>query len=786
MHSNGNAAIGAALPYSEPATLVPAGLNTANYSLTAGNSFYWDKKAMNEAPGDYGKARVTHWLGDANIYERIAPTRGSEKNPLEYRVWYNYPGQSSPLATGALDLPTAIARVLDDGSTQLSQLGRNDLGKVTSSVDPAGRTTSFIYAANQTDLLEVRQQAGSTTELLAQFTYNTQHLPLTAVDAAGQTNWFGYNASGQLVAATNALGQTLSLAYDTNGYLTNITGALPEAVTSFTYDGFGRVRTVTDSQGYTVTYDYDALDRPTKVTYPDASYEQIAYENLDPVLTRDRMGRWTAQTFDALRHLTAVQDALGRVTSFDWCRCGALDSITDPLGRTTSWLRDLQGRATTKAYPDGTLAQYAYEKGTSRLKSVTDAKRQTTIYDYFVDNNLKQVTYSNAVVATPSVAFAYDATYNRLSTMTDRTGTTRYGYNPIATPPVLGAGRLFSVDGPLANDTVTYSYDALGRVTNRAINNVSINVTHDALGRVTVVTNALGIFTNAYLGATGQVTTNIYPNGQMTSFSYCDNTNDRRLQTIWHKNGSGETVSRFDYTYNADGQIATWTQQADAQTPTVWVMDYDPVNQLLGVTVRGNNLAGVVLKKFVYGYDPAGNRLGESIKTASTSSLVSANCNDLNQLTALSGGGPVLFKGSLNKPGTVRVGGNPAAFDDRTSNFWGTAQVSLGTNVVPVVSADFNNNRATNVYQLVVTNSGVAETLTYDLNGNLVSALTATSTNTYTWDAANRLLSISQISFTNPYLASRFSYQTVWADGSRLTNFRTTRWCSRRGSSGAD
>src|SRR5437867_9803908 len=96
---------------------------------------------------------------------------------------------------------------------------------------------------------------------------------------------------------------------------------------------------------------------------------------------------------------------------------------------------------------------------TSRVKSVADARNQTTIYDYFKDNKLKQLTYSNAVIATPSVAFTYDANYNRVLTMTDGIGTTTYGYNPVTVPPLLGAGLLATVDGPLDNDTITYFYD---------------------------------------------------------------------------------------------------------------------------------------------------------------------------------------------------------------------------------------------------------------------------------------------------------------------------------------
>jgi len=51
-------------------------------------------------------------------------------------------------------------------------------------------------------LLEVRQAVGATNELLSRFTYNSQHLPLTAVDAAGQTNTFGYSANGQLLTGS--------------------------------------------------------------------------------------------------------------------------------------------------------------------------------------------------------------------------------------------------------------------------------------------------------------------------------------------------------------------------------------------------------------------------------------------------------------------------------------------------------------------------------------------------------------------------------------------------------
>jgi hypothetical protein len=46
--------------------------------------------------------------------------------------------------------------------------------------------------------------------------------------------------------------------------------------------------------------------------------------------------------------------------------------------------------------------------------------------------------------------------------------------------------RIAPVDGPLTDDTITYTYDALGRVVVRAINGGANTVTwtFDALGRV--------------------------------------------------------------------------------------------------------------------------------------------------------------------------------------------------------------------------------------------------------------------------------------------------------------
>lgn len=756
-----------AIPFSEPADIVPPGtsLATFNQFINSRNTFYWDKKAMAEAPGDYTKARITHWLHteDINVASDIPE---SSKNPFENRVWNNYPGQTWPAGTenSTSNKPSKVARVLDDGTTQLYQYEYNSFGKTTKITDPLGRVTTYAYDSNGLDLLTVYQRnpagasidpEGQNADKLAAYTYNAQHEPLTATDTSGKTTIYTYYPNGQVNTVTNAKGEISTYAYDPNGYLQSITGPVAGAITSFGYDGFGRLRTTTDSQGYAVTTDYDAIggapaktmDRIAKITYPDGTYEETTYDRLDPEWTRDRLGRWSRKFYDPLRRLIVDQDPLYRITIYDWCNCGSLEGITDPNQNRTSWVRDIQGRVTDKVYADQTSMHYTYENTTSRLRATTDAKGQSTNYLYFLDNNLQQVSYTNAPIATPTVSYTYDLVYSRAATMTDGTGLTTYGYNPVAVPPALGSARLASVDGPLANDTITYSYDELGRAIDRSINGAAnaASMVYDALGRVQTMTNPLGAFTYTYVNTTDRIDHVNLPGGQKTQYAYFDNLGDQRLKQIKNLNPSAKIISQFDYLYNSVGDITSWTvRQGGAATASVYGLGYDAADQLRSAMLKKVQ-GGTVLKQYDYDYDNAGNRFTEQ----NGSLVTTSGFNDLNQLTNQSGGGKMHFRGAVSKPSTVTVGGNPATVD-ANDMFDGVADVVTGNNTVPVVATDASGNIQTNNYQVTVS-SGANRTLSYDLNGNE----TNDGSKTCEWDAANRLTAVN---YTNTTKRTEFTY----------------------------
>lgn len=98
-----------------------------------------------------------------------------------------------------------------------------------------------------------------------------------------------------------------------------------------------------------------------------------------------------------------------------------------------------------------------------------------------------------------------------MATRTDGTGVTTYAYHPVGG---LGAGQLATVDGPLIDDTITYTCDQLGRVIVRAINSVGVTLAFDALGRVTSEVNVLGTFGYTYDGVSGRVAGVTHPNQQ--------------------------------------------------------------------------------------------------------------------------------------------------------------------------------------------------------------------------------------------------------------------------------
>ena len=712
------------LPASLSSSDVPTGFSAANGNLNKYVVLHWDRLAFAGGP-TLANATITNLTVGATQYDGHAWARNlalGVKRPLESRIWYEH-GATTPW-------PTKIGRILEGGGSQVTTMTYNSKGMVTSKIDPVGRQTNYTYATNGLDLLQVEQVRSGGTDIIQQYSnYNSQHLPGTITDAAGQDTDITYNSAGQPLTVTNAKNETTTYTYDTDGYLQTVTGPVTGATTTYTYDAQGRIESVEDADGYVVVTDYDALNRVTQRTYPDDTTETNTYSRLDLVEQKDRLGRITRHFYDGFGRRIATRDPAGRTISQVWCDCGALEALIDANGNRTRWERDVQGRVTREIRADNTTdTLYTYD-ASGRLKTITDPKDQVTTHSYNADDSLSGTAYTDEEIETPNVSYTYDAYYARVASMVDGIGTTSYTF---VAPGTNGAGQVATVDGPLGNDTIAYTYDELGRVIQRTINGTANQVdwTFDALGRVTSEENLLGEFTYTYDGVTNRLATVTYPNDQTSTYSYMNDENDHRLQTIHHKYPNASTLSKFDYTYDTVGNILTWRQQADT-TAVTWKYGYDAADQLIRAVKHATDTNETILKRYAYAYDPAGNRTVEQIDDAITLSAY----DGLNRVTSQAPGGPLVVAGSLNEAGTVTISGVPAVVD-ANNNFRGVVPTTSGTNTFTVVAKDASGNTTTRQYEVSVT--GATKTFTYDANGNL----TADGTRTFEWDARNQLLAV--------------------------------------------
>ncbi|MFZ1220872.1 MAG: RHS repeat-associated core domain-containing protein, partial [Chthoniobacterales bacterium] len=122
--------------------------------------------------------------------------------------------------------------------------------------------------------------------------------------------------------------------------------------------------------------------------------------------------------------------------------------------------------------------------------------------------------------------------------------------------------------------------------------------------------NALGRFDRTYDGVTPRLTQTVaQTTGHTTNYSYFGNDHDRRLQTLQNLAPGGANLSRFDYTYDVEGQIMSWNRQLGTTTSGRW-FDYDDARQLLSARNALFPSAATEVNGFVY--DNAGNRTSDS------------------------------------------------------------------------------------------------------------------------------------------------------------------------------
>jgi RHS repeat-associated protein len=325
----------------------------------------------------------------------------------------------------------------------------------------------------------------------------------------------------------------------------------------------------------TTTFSYDALNRLTRESLPDASSTTYTYDGLGNLSSLTDPGGRLAYTYNAVNLLTSVTEPSGARTSFSYDAADNRTATTYPNGVTITQAYDAARRPIdiwAKTSAGATLNRFTYGytnsatgKDTGLRQRVTDAAGNTTTYAYDgLDRLVQARTTTSAGAVSSDYRYTYDGNSNRL-TETLGASTTTSSYN--------AANQL------TASGATTYAYDANG------------NNTSSSSGRAM-----------AY-NAANQTVSITPPGGSAIPMAYAGPTQDQRIRagaTTFRNNllgVAGETTGTASTYYSRDNRGALLSERTPAGT---FYYLFDALGSVTGLT----NTSGAVVA--TYTYDPFG------------------------------------------------------------------------------------------------------------------------------------------------------------------------------------
>ncbi len=608
--------------------------------------------------------------------------------------------------------------------------------RLTSEKDALNQTVSYVYDAdnNRTQVTDKRSN-------LTRYAYDGRGNTTVITDTLGYTRTFTYDAMNNLLNERDPLGRATTYAYDAHSNTTRRTDAL-SGVTTWAYNAYGQVTSTTDANSHTTTYGYDANGNRTSTT--------------------DALGHTTSATYDSAGRTLTETDPLGRVTTYTYDAANRVLSIREPLGKTTAYAYDAVGNRITVTENGIRNTQYAYD-AKDRLASVTDPLSHTTTYGYDAVDN--QVTITNALGL--ATTFTYDALNRRVSAKDALNNTTSYEYDPNGNRTKLTDAKVkattYTYDAlnrltgvtDAAGGTITYTYDAAGNRTSMTdANSHTTSYAYDALDRLTSTTDPLNHVTGYGYDAVSNRTSQARPDGTTVTYAF---------DALNRLAGSSYPGGSISYAYDAAGNRATLSDSSGTTTYT-----YDDLDRLTQAVAPTGTVG--------YGYDLFGNRTSLTYPGSQTVTYAYDLANRLTAVTDYAARTTQYTYDAANRPTGIQYSnGVRAAYTydaaDRLLSLIHTHPVN-GTIASATYTLDAVGNRLSmqdldgttsylydNLYRLtqVTYPGGEQVTYAYDPMGNRTSLVsTVSGTTSYTYDAADRLLTAGATSL-------------AWDDNGRMT-----------------
>lgn len=558
-----------------------------------------------------------------SLIEAAAPTYG----PVDtYRGRLSY--QASDLSINDAGKRLAATRSYRSDRTGTGDAGAGWSSAYSESVDNDGNGTATLKLSGGGELPFVTDPAAGYAAAPGVSAGYSTGAAGTTITTPGQTG-YQFNASGELTGLTlGDPGHRIEV-QRADGHVSKVTGLSGRHI-DFGREG-GKLRSVADGTGRSVTLGYTDDGRLASATGVDGGVERYEY---------DSAGRLTKVTSPGGRvTLAAGYDAQGRVV---WLEQGGNGRTTFAYGE----------RSTTLTLPDGRVIDQVFD-GRGRLVSeqVRGAGGRHVVYDA----EGRVAANVGGVPSTPMTGYSaganltfHDANGDPVLTTDPTTRDTRTTFDsrhrPLVTTQPGGAtitrtytaeGRLSTVVDPVGktwrytvNDRgqLTRQTDPLGRVrtieyaangdpaSSRDETGAETRYGHDAHGWPTTHTDPLGNVTATAYTSWGVPASVTSPAGRTASTEY---NADRQPAA---RTDAASAVTR--YTYDADGRPTATVDPAGGQSS----VSYDAAGRITETTDpagrstrRTYNAAGQVAEVTDpagnvtrYAYDPAGRMIRQT------------------------------------------------------------------------------------------------------------------------------------------------------------------------------
>lgn len=343
----------------------------------------------------------------------------------------------------------------------------NQWGQLLSETDPANATTTYSYYASTN-------------------TNYTRGDLQSIVDPEGKSTLFTrYDPNGRVLSQTSPNGVVTQNTYDARGRL--LTQSVGDMVTVMTYLPTGLLHTLTQPNGYRITYAYDGAHRLTGWSDNrghSGIYTLDAAGNRTSEQTKDAAGQLAYKahyTIDALNRVASVNSGNAQTQSFQYDANGNLTFSANGLNQSAVYSYDRLGRMVSEKNPLNATATLDYNS-LNAVVQARDFKGVTTRYERDAQGNALSETSADI----GSQSNQYDARGLPASTQDAQQRQQHITRDALGRPTHISA----SGEGASASSSFSYdSHDSIGQIHEP---NLHTGYQRDNLGRPTRKSQQIG------------------------------------------------------------------------------------------------------------------------------------------------------------------------------------------------------------------------------------------------------------------------------------------------------